>query len=58
MLDVEGLKLLLGSGGSCGGAALPPTFTSRPSDCISLISTLKDSGVPASSELSPLTMAS
>ena len=35
---------------------LPPTLTSRPSDCISLMSTLKDSGVPASSELSPLTM--
>ena len=38
--------------------AWPPTFTSRPNDCISLINTLKDSGVPASSELSPLTIDS
>ena len=37
---------------------LPPTRTSRPRPCISLMSTLKDSGVPASSELSPLTMLS
>src|SRR5207249_7940301 len=36
----------------------PPTFTSRPKLCISLIRTLKDSGVPASSELSPLTIDS
>ena len=35
-----------------------PGRTSRPRDCISLMRTLKDSGVPASSVLSPLTIAS
>src|SRR5205823_14581373 len=36
----------------------PPTFTSRPRLCIYLIRTLNDSGVPASSELSPFTIDS
>src|SRR5256885_11401699 len=35
-----------------------PTLTSRPRDCISLTNTLNDSGMPASSALSPLTMLS
>ncbi len=34
------------------------TSTLRQSDCISLISTLKDSGIPGSGMFSPLTMAS
>ena len=43
---------------SVSAGCLPPTRTSRPRPCISLMSTLKDSGVPASSELSPFTMLS
>ena len=43
---------------SVSPGCLPPTRTSRPRPCISLMSTLKDSGVPASSELSPFTMLS
>ena len=38
--------------------SFPPTRTSRPRPFISLMRTLKDSGVPASRELSPLTMDS
>ena len=38
--------------------SLPPTRTSRQRPCISLMRTLNDSGVPASRELSPLTMLS
>ena len=38
--------------------SLESTSTFRHSDCISLISTLKDSGMPGSGMFSPLTMAS
>ncbi len=55
-LDCRLRKLSCVSKTLCG--AWPPTLTSRPRLCISLIKTLKDSGVPASSELSPLTIDS
>ena len=38
--------------------SLESTSTLRHSDCISLMSTLKDSGMPGSGMFSPLTMAS
>src|ERR1700760_4704406 len=43
---------------SIAAPSLDSTSTLRHSDCISLISTLNDSGIPGSGTFSPLTMAS
>ena len=58
---VRSTSLAMPSGSAAAAARaslLEETLTDRPSDCISLTRTLKDSGVPASRVLSPLTMAS
>ena len=43
---------------SISSPVVDSTSTLRHSDCISLMSTLKDSGMPGSGMFSPLTMAS